>query len=132
MEEVTNPPLTPPPGDGLKLRTTAPSELRSAAAQQAKTIATEAKDKAQKLKTVAAEKAQTIKSNVSEKAQVIKQGAGEKAQVIKAKGKEQWDQGKIKAKEVHTSAEDYVRAKPTQCVLGALGVGFLLGLIVRR
>ena len=121
MEEVTNPPLTPPPGEGLKLRTTAPSDLRSAAAQQAKVIATEAKDKAQKLKTVAAEKAQ-----------VIKQGAGEKAQVIKEKSKEQWDQGKVKAKKVHTSAEDYVRTKPTQCVLGALGIGFLLGLIVRR
>ena len=30
------------------------------------------------------------------------------------------------------AAEDYIRQNPTKCVLGALGLGVLIGLIVRR
>ena len=36
------------------------------------------------------------------------------------------------ARAAEKAAEDYIRQHPTKCVLGALGVGFLLGLIVRR
>ena len=38
----------------------------------------------------------------------------------------------MKAKELHVTAEDYIRQNPTKCVLSALGLGFLIGLIVRR
>ncbi len=37
-----------------------------------------------------------------------------------------------KAKEFHKAGEDYVKEKPTQSVLIALGVGFLIGLLIRR
>ncbi len=37
-----------------------------------------------------------------------------------------------KAKELHKAGEDYVKEKPTQSVLIAVGVGFLLGLLLHR
>jgi ElaB/YqjD/DUF883 family membrane-anchored ribosome-binding protein len=38
----------------------------------------------------------------------------------------------VKAKELQVTAEDYIRQNPTKCVISALGLGFLIGLIVRR
>jgi len=51
---------------------------------------------------------------------------------IKAAAAEKIREGKEKAREFHHTAEDYVRAHPTKCVLGALGAGLVLGLIMRR
>jgi ElaB/YqjD/DUF883 family membrane-anchored ribosome-binding protein len=45
---------------------------------------------------------------------------------------EQWVGARDKATAAHESAEDYIRAHPTRSVLGALGVGVLIGLLVRR
>lgn len=42
------------------------------------------------------------------------------------------NQSKERAKEIHVTVEDYVRQHPTKCVASALGVGLLLGLIIRR
>jgi ElaB/YqjD/DUF883 family membrane-anchored ribosome-binding protein len=81
---------------------------------------------------VATEKAQAFKSAAAEKADALKQVAGEKARVIRSAADEQWRDTRDKAKEIHVSAEDYIRQHPTKCVLGALGVGFLIGLIARR
>jgi len=39
---------------------------------------------------------------------------------------------KEKAQNVQKEIEDYVRAHPTKSILGALGVGFVIGLIFRR
>ena len=41
-----------------------------------------------------------------------------------------WDETCAKAKEFHKAGEDYVRANPTGSVLGALGVGLILGLLL--
>lgn len=55
-----------------------------------------------------------------------------RAERIKQAASEKIQQGKERAKQAHEQAEDYVRAHPTKCVLGALGVGIAIGLIVRR
>jgi ElaB/YqjD/DUF883 family membrane-anchored ribosome-binding protein len=39
---------------------------------------------------------------------------------------------KEKAQGVQKEIEDYVREHPTKSILGALGVGFVIGLIFRR
>lgn len=41
-----------------------------------------------------------------------------------------WDDTCARAKELHKAGEDYVRANPTGSVLGALGVGLILGLLL--
>ena len=37
-----------------------------------------------------------------------------------------------KAKHLHEASEEYVKEKPTQSMLIAMGVGLLIGLLIRR
>jgi|GEM_PF-218458 ElaB/YqjD/DUF883 family membrane-anchored ribosome-binding protein len=117
----------------------AASDLRSAADDFAKATgetATNVKDRALEtgnaLKATAIEKADHYKTVASEKAEHYKTVATEKANQAKANAQQQWGETQVKAKEMHVTAEDYIRQNPTKTVLGALGVGFLIGLITRR
>lgn len=128
----------------------AASDLRSAASEFAKTTgeqATHVKDcaveaanalkataaeKVDHYKAVATEKAEHYKTVATEKAEHYKAVATEKAEQVKQSAQLQWDDTRVKAKEIQVTAEDYIRQNPTKAVLGALGVGFLIGLITRR
>ncbi|MGJ8656238.1 MAG: DUF883 family protein [Akkermansiaceae bacterium] len=115
---TTPTPLSPSDYAGVSR---AASDLRRHAADAAEDMADFAATKAQTVKTAAVEKAQNFRDFAGEKAAAIKQEAG-----VKLK------QGAEKAKELHTTAEDYVRENPTKAVLGAVGVGVIIGLILRR
>ncbi len=78
------------------------------------------------------ESAQHFRDAATEKATALKSAAAERAQHLKESATEQWQDTRVKAKELHVTAEDYIRQNPTKCVLSALGAGFLIGLIVRR
>ncbi len=80
----------------------------------------------------AATQAQTVKASAVEKAQNFRSYAGEKAAAIKQEAGVKLKQGAEKAKELHVSAEDYIKENPTKAVLGAVGVGVIIGLILRR
>ncbi|MFD2255748.1 YqjD family protein [Luteolibacter algae] len=117
----------------------AASDLRSAAGDFAKTTEAQAanlKDKAvetaQALKVNAAERAQQLKAAATEKAEHYKTVATDKAHHARETAQQQWVDTRVKAKEIHVTAEDYIRQNPTKAVLSALGVGFLIGLITRR
>ena len=113
----------------------AASDFRNAAGstgEKAKQIAQDAGAKAQELKQNAVEKAQKFREFAGNKASNIKETAGEKAQHLKQVAGEQVQQSKVKAREAHANAEEYIRENPTKSVLTALGVGFVLGLIIRR
>ena len=110
----------------------AASDLREAAGEKARTIAQSAEERAQLLKESAAQKAQQFREYAGEKATQVKEVAGEKAQQFKDVAGEQWEETRVKAREVHADFEEYIRQHPTKSVLIAAGVGFLLGLIVRR
>lgn len=99
----------------------AATDLRSAAGAKAKELIHTAETKAGELREVAGSKASALKT-----------AASEKAGQIKGVATEQWQTTQVKAKELHGTAEQYIRENPTKCVLGALGVGFLAGLIMRR
>ena len=43
---------------------------------------------------------------------------------------EGWDMTRNKAKDLHRAGEEYVKANPTTSVLGALGIGLVLGLLL--
>lgn len=114
-------------------------DLRAAANDFAKTTGEQAvnvKDRALEtanaLKASAVQKAEQFKAVAVEKAEHYKAVATEKAIHVKEVAQQQWDDTRVKAKEIHVTAEDYIRQNPTKAVLGALGVGFLIGLIVRR
>lgn len=117
----------------------AASDLRTAAGDFAKKTEAQAvnlKDRAvetaQALKANATEKAEHYKAVATEKADHYKTVATEKAHQAKESAQQQWDETSVKAKEIQVTAEDYIRQNPTKAILGALGVGFLVGLITRR
>lgn len=110
----------------------AAADLRHAAADKARETAQDVQSKAQQLKSAAAEKAQQFRSYAGDKATALKHDATQKAHQVKDVTTQKFNQSCDKAKDLHSSAEDYVRANPTKSVLGALGVGLVIGLIARR
>lgn len=130
---------TPAPEAGNPSVSAAATDLRNAAGDfakntgaQAAKVKEKAVEKAQVLKATAVEKAEHYKAVASEKAGHYKAVATDKACEVKANAQQQYETSKVKAKEMHVTAEDYIRQNPTKAVLGALGVGFLIGLITRR
>lgn len=121
----------------------AANDLRAAAGEKAREFVHTAEEKASALKDRAVESAQhfrdtaverasQFKATATDKASAFKAAATDKALHFKESATEQWQDTRVKAKELHITAEDYIRQNPTKCVLSALGAGFLIGLIVRR
>jgi ElaB/YqjD/DUF883 family membrane-anchored ribosome-binding protein len=110
----------------------AANDLRAAAGEKARDFVHTAESKATAFKDRAIESAQQFKDTAAEKAAALKAVAAEKAQYLKESANEQWQDTRVKAREFHVTAEDYIRQNPTKCVLSALGLGFIIGLIVRR
>jgi hypothetical protein len=106
----------------------AANDLRAAANDFAKTTS----EQAANVKDRAVETANALKASAVHKAEQLKVVATEKATHVKEVAQQQWDETRVRAREIHVTAEDYIRQNPTKAVLGALGVGFLIGLIVRR
>lgn len=110
----------------------AANDLRAAAGEKAREFVHTAEAKAADLKERAVESAQHFRDVAAEKAAALKASAAERAQYLKASATEQWQDTRVKARELQVTAEDYIRQNPTKCVVSALGLGFLIGLIVRR
>jgi ElaB/YqjD/DUF883 family membrane-anchored ribosome-binding protein len=121
----------------------AANDLRVAAGEKAREFVHTAEGKAvalkeravesaQQFRDTAADRASLFKASATEKASAFKSAATDKAQHLRESATEQWQDTRVKAKELHITAEDYIRQNPTKCVLSALGAGFLIGLIVRR
>jgi ElaB/YqjD/DUF883 family membrane-anchored ribosome-binding protein len=110
----------------------AASDLRAAAGERAREFVHSAEEKASALKERAVESAHQFRDTAAEKANALRSAAADKALHLKESATEQWQDTRMKAKELHLTAEDYIRENPTKCVLSALGAGFLIGLIVRR
>ena len=110
----------------------AANDLRIAASEKAREFVQTAEHKASALKGRAVESAQYFRDSATEKASALKAAAAGKAQHLKESASEQWEDTRVKARELQVTAEDYIRQNPTKCVISALGLGFLIGLIVRR
>lgn len=110
----------------------AANDLRHAAGEKAKDFAQQTASQAKEVKEKAVHSAQQFRDTATEKAQALKEVATARATQIRTVADDQWHQTRDKAKELHVTAEDYVRQHPTKCVLSALGIGFLIGLIARR
>ena len=108
------------------------NDLRAAAGEKARELVQTAESKASALKERAVESAQSFRESATEKASALKAAATETAHHLKESATDQWEDTRVKARELQVTAEDYIRQNPTKCVLSALGLGFLIGLIVRR
>ena len=107
-------------------------ELVHTAEEKATALKERAMESAQQFRETAVERASQFAATATEKATAFKSAATDRALHMKETASEQWQDTRVKAKELHVTAEDYVRQNPTKCVLSALGAGFLIGLIVRR
>lgn len=110
----------------------AANDLRAAAGEKAREFVQTAESKAAVLKERAIDSAHQFRETATEKAAALKVAATERAQHLRESATEQWQDTRVKAKELHVTSEDYIRQNPTKCVVSALGIGFLIGLIVRR
>lgn len=113
---MTDNPFSTTQSAGAPSVSDAVSELRHAAGDFAAATGAEAA----RLKERAVETASSMKATATDKVQHARETA-----------QQQWQETRVKAKEIHITAEDYIRQNPTKAVLGALGVGFLIGLIAR-
>lgn len=87
---------------------------------------------AQDLRNAVGGRAEELLHTAESKAHELKDRARDQARHLREAASGQWQDTRTRAKEFQVTAEDYIRENPTQCVLGALGVGFLIGLMVRR
>lgn len=97
-----------------------------------KSLSQDILDDADDMSDFSATKAHSFKADAIEKAKNFRNFAGEKAAAIKQEASVKIKQGKVKAKQLHTTAEDYIKENPTKSVLGAVGIGVIIGLILRR
>jgi len=123
--------------------TQAANDLRAAAGEKAKefahTVSTQAAtlkeraiESAQHFREAATERASTLKQSATEKTEALRIAAAERAHRLQESAVEQWSQTCERSKDIQITAEDYIRQNPTKCVMGALGIGILIGLMVRR
>lgn len=109
-----------------------PARTLTTTEEKARALKEAAALKANQLRDYAGEKAHDLKSAATEKYEAIRDGAGETATQFKGAAEEQWQDTRVKARELHSSMEDYIRSNPTKAVLTAAGVGLIFGLLSRR
>jgi len=109
-----------------------PKRPTSETEQQAIALKEAAAGKAAKLRNFAGQKAGDLKVAASEKIGAMREGAGETAGQFRDVATEHWQETRERAKDAHRNMEDYVRENPTKSVLTAVGVGLVMGLLIRR
>lgn len=79
-----------------------------------------------KLRRATAEQLETVRKYTTEQIGNVRKYTDEAREQINAG----WDVTRAKAKDLHEAGEQYVKANPTGTVLGALGVGIIIGLLL--
>ncbi|MBR5894503.1 MAG: hypothetical protein IKZ13_03050 [Akkermansia sp.] len=80
----------------------------------------------EKLRRLTSEQMATVRKYTSEQMDNVRKYTDEARGQINAG----WDVTCAKAKDLHEAGEEYVKANPTGSVLGALGVGIIIGLLL--
>jgi ElaB/YqjD/DUF883 family membrane-anchored ribosome-binding protein len=80
----------------------------------------------------AAEKAEHGATHVRKAAEDLRAAAGAMADEYRVRGKEVWDDAMHRVRSFEDDSKQYVRENPTKAVFTALGIGFVLGLVLRR
>jgi ElaB/YqjD/DUF883 family membrane-anchored ribosome-binding protein len=80
----------------------------------------------------AQEKLESSKTHARKAAEDLKAAAGAVAEEYRGKAEQAWDDARYRARTFQEDSEQYIRENPTKSVFTALGIGFVLGLILRR
>ncbi len=86
---------------------------------------------AEELREAAAQKATELKDAALQKGQEIRDAATEKADHLKDIARDGLGVTSEKMEDLKSEGEAYVRANPAKSVLIALGLGFIIGRIIR-
>ena len=77
-------------------------------------------------------KFESTKTHVRAAADDLRTAATTMAEDYRGRAEDAWDQARDRVRTFQEDGEQYVRDNPTKAVFTALGVGFILGLILRR
>jgi ElaB/YqjD/DUF883 family membrane-anchored ribosome-binding protein len=80
----------------------------------------------------AAEDAKGAATHADKAAEYLRSAAGAPVDEYRARGKEVWDDALHRVRSFKDDSKQYVQENPMKAVFAALGVGFVLGLIVHR
>ena len=78
------------------------------------------------------EKLESSKTHARKAAEDLRAAAGAVAEDYHGKAEQAWDDARYRARTLQEDSEQYIRENPTKAVFAALGIGFVLGLILRR
>lgn len=87
---------------------------------------------AEELRNAASAKAQEFRHAAEQRAQQIKHSAEEAGEQFRDYADKAWAETRAQTKDFAAEAEKFAREKPLQALLAAFGVGFLVGVILKR
>lgn len=87
---------------------------------------------AEELRHAAAAKAQEFRQAAEQRAQQFKQSAGDATEHFREYADKAWTETRAHTQDLASEAEKFAREKPLQALLAAFGVGFLVGVILKR
>ena len=84
------------------------------------------------LKEAVSAKVEDIRQAAAEKTNELREAAKGRAQELRGAAESGWSDARSQAKSWQTESELYVRDNPTKAVFIGLGIGFVLGLLLRK
>ena len=77
-------------------------------------------------------KLESDEARVQRAAEALKSATANVAEDYRDKAEQSWDETKVRVRTWQEEGEEYVRENPMKAVFTALGIGFVLGLIIRH
>ena len=77
-------------------------------------------------------KLESDEAHVQRAAEALESATAKIAEDYRNKADQSWDETKTRVRTWQQEGEEYVRENPIKAVFAALGIGFVLGLIVRH
>jgi len=77
-------------------------------------------------------KLESDEARVQRAAEALKSATANVAEDYRDKAQQSWDETKVRVRTWQDEGEEYVRENPMKAVFTALGIGFVLGLIIRH
>ena len=84
------------------------------------------------IKEAVSAKVEDIRQAAAEKTEELREAAQDKVQELRGAAESTWSEARSQAKTWQVEGETYIRDNPTKAVFIAVGVGFVLGLLLRK